>query len=320
MPGWIKEMKEGDQVEKLVLVKEMRLMDFRSKNGKYLHLVVGDATGDIEAKVWENAESLKDLCRVGQPVLIKGEVTSYRDSLQLRVMDIKSPQEEVLWEELVPSSQRAVGDMQEELNHLLLSLKNEALFSLAQAFLASPWYDIFCEAPAAQEYHHNYRGGLLEHSLGVMKLCDRIASVYDFLDRDLLLVGALLHDVGKVKELKILPSIHYSDEGRLLGHIVLGIQMADQLMEGLAIDRELRNLLLHMIASHHGDYQWQSPRRPQIAEARVLHLADLMDADVFKFEKAKVGDGGWSSYVKGLGTQVYIRPKAVNGQKEDSAS
>jgi 3'-5' exoribonuclease len=198
--------------------------------------------------------------------------------------------------------------LEKELSELLRSLKPGPLLDLAGEFVNSQYYKGYCSAPAAQIYHHNYAGGLLEHSLGTARIAIKIAELHPEVDRDLMLVGALLHDLGKVLELDMDKEISYSDEGKLLGHILLGIGMLEELMQRADTDRLVRNKLIHMIASHHGRYEWQSPKKPMFLEAQILHLADMMDAEIWKFKNAQPSaeDNRWSQYMKNIGSQVFL--------------
>lgn len=198
--------------------------------------------------------------------------------------------------------------LEKELKELIKSMESGPLAKLAEVFVSSSYFHTFCQAPAAQRYHHNYAGGLLEHSLGVARIALKIAELHPEADRDLLLMGALLHDLGKVKELQPGLEICYSDEGKLLGHIVLGIGMLNELMEKAGIEQVVRNQLTHMIASHHGRYEWHSPRKPMFLEAQILHLADMMDADIWKFKRARLSAQGsrWSPYMKNIGSEVFL--------------
>lgn len=210
--------------------------------------------------------------------------------------------------------QRATGCtiacMEQKLQHLLATISNPQLQELVRAFLQAPYYQAFCRAPAAQSYHHHQVGGLLQHSLGTARIVLKIAELYPQIDRDLLLLGAILHDVGKVKEMECGgDGITYTDEGKLLGHIVLGLQMLERLLDQTSLDQVARTKLLHLIASHHGRHEWQSPRKPQFLEAKILHLADMMDAEIWKYQSARPEAPGshWSAYMRSIGSEVYLR-------------
>lgn len=204
----------------------------------------------------------------------------------------------------------SMAAMEQQLQQLLGTISNPQLQELARVFRQAPYYQAFCLAPAAQSYHHNHRGGLLQHSLGTARIVLKIAELYPEIDRDLLLLGAILHDVGKVKEMECGgDGITYTDEGKLLGHIVLGLQMLERLMEQTTLDEVTRTKLLHLVASHHGRHEWQSPRKPQFVEAKILHLADMMDAEIWKYQSARPSAPGsdWSAYMRSIGSEVYLR-------------
>lgn len=306
---FISELKAGEQVISPFLVKERRVMEFRNKPGRYLHLMLGDRTGEIEARSWEE-ESFWNICQPGEILMIKGEVSSFRESLQMRIIAARAAREgEVELAELVITAPRGAEEMLAELSELIASMRPGLIRLTAEAVLAAPWFETFCQAPAAQSYHHNYVSGLLEHTLGLARLAVRIAPVYPQADRDLLLLGTLIHDVGKVQELQAFPAVEYTDPGRLLGHIVLGVQMIDALLSKIpGMDEETRLVVLHLIASHHGEYEWQSPKRPKLLEAYLLHVLDMLDANAYKYISATSSEPGnnWSSVPKGLRNPVYL--------------
>jgi len=214
------------------------------------------------------------------------------------ISEVKEQIDKTLW----------FSPLEKELRELLRSLKPGSLADLAGEFINSQYYKSYCYAPAAQIYHHNYAGGLLEHSLGTAKIALKIAELHSEVDRDLILLGAVLHDLGKVQELDMSKEISYSEEGKLLGHILLGIGMIEQLMQRAGTDGIVRSKLIHMIASHHGRYEWQSPKKPMFLEAQILHLADMMDAEIWKFKNAQPSaeDSRWSQYMKTIGSQVFL--------------
>lgn len=322
MKQFIGDLKEGDRVESVFLIKERKMVDFRSKPGRYLHLVLQDRSGEMEARMWEDGETYFQVCQTSKVIFVTGEVLMFRDTLQIRITNLRVPSlEEYQPEDFVNVSIRPPEDMSLELEGLIADMRPGPLREVALAFLNSSWYPAFCRAPAAQSYHHNYIGGLLEHTLGVARVALGIAGVYGGIDRDLLLLGALLHDIGKIKEMAFTPGIEYTDEGKLLGHIILGIDMANELMGGIAsVKPQVKNQILHLIASHHGEYEWQSPKRPKFLEAKILHLADLADAEVYKFNSATPSEpgGNWSPYIRGLRNQVYLgtRNHRLGGDKD----
>ncbi|MFZ5650711.1 MAG: 3'-5' exoribonuclease YhaM family protein [Bacillota bacterium] len=197
---------------------------------------------------------------------------------------------------------------------LAFSVKDQFIKRLfVDLFSDYDWTQKFCHAPAAKLYHQAYEGGLLDHSLNVAVSANFIAESYPSLDRDLLIAGAILHDSGKAEELEYgQDAIAYTDAGRLLGHIVLGILFLEKKMSKIKdFPETLRLKLLHMIASHHGQYEWQSPKRPKFLEAQVLHHIDMIDAAVDIFGKAleerKDKESSWSDYIKGINRRVFCK-------------
>jgi 3'-5' exoribonuclease len=313
MKQLIADLKKGDRVNSLFLVHEKSWLSFKNREGRYMHLLLQDRSGEIEAQIWDNAEKYRDICKTGVVMSVSGEVTGYRDKLQINVDGLrKTDPGEVDSNLFIPESFRNTEEMKIELIDLLGSIESGPLKELADEFVNSPYFKVYCFAPAAKMYHHNVVGGLLEHSLGTAQICLKIAELHSEMDRDLIILGAALHDVGKIDEMEIDGGINYTDEGKLLGHIILGIQLLEKLMENISIDNSTRNKLLHMITSHHGEYEWQSPKKPQFLEAKVLHLADMMDAEIWKFKNAQPSSEGsnWSSYMKSIGSEVYLVDRA----------
>jgi 3'-5' exoribonuclease len=305
---YVKDLKMGDRVESQFLVTGKRYLNFKRASGKYLALTLADRTGEIQAKVWDQAEAKGRGFRSGRVAHVTGEVVIFNEVLEIHVTDITETQD-YQNDDFVVIDELRISELAAELRDIVALLEPGPCQRLAELFLQSQWFAPYCHSPAAQTIHHNYPGGLLEHSLGVMKICQMVGSQRKEINTDLLVTGALLHDVGKIREMNLAPGIQYTDEGKLLGHIVLGIEMVGELIKSSGIgDQEFRNRILHMIASHHGEYEWQSPKRPKFIEARVLHLADMMDADIYKFENAVPEEEGsrWSAYLPRIGNRVFL--------------
>ncbi len=273
----------------------------------YLKLVVADAHGTVPARVWEHAEDLIAWLRPGIFIGVRGRIEDFNGERQISVEEIAPL--EVDGDDLdlfLPRSMRDPEEMERELAAFVQSIGDKALRTLLRRMLLTrgSLAREFRRAPAASRHHHAWLGGLLEHTLSVTAVCDALARHYgDALDRDLLIAAALLHDVGKTRE--ILPEVGfpYSDEGKLLGHIVIGMRLVEDAgreVDGLSSERLM--LLQHLIASHQGRFEWQSPREPRILEALILHYADDLDA---KFTQAagllRDVDAGWSAWDRGLG-------------------
>lgn len=277
----------------------------------YLRLQLSDRHGAVEARVWEDAERCAAIAREGGFVGIRGRVETYNGKRQLRVDQVApirvGPGDLELF---MPRSNRAPEEMERELQGLLASIGDRPLRSLLERILdpATETGQRFRHAPAAKHNHHAYVGGLLEHTLSVAALCDFLARHYGALvDRDLLLAGALLHDIGKVREIGIQPGFAYTDEGKLLGHILLGLQIVSDAAQQVPELPEERLLLLrHLIASHQGKYEWQSPREPRTLEALLLHHADDLDAKANQvMSLLRDVDRGWTEYDRAFSREFF---------------
>lgn len=213
----------------------------------------------------------------------------------------------------IPASRLDPNSAGERLYSIVDSLSNQHLKDLLSLILSDDEFiKELLAAPAAKRNHQATIGGLLEHSLGMAAVAEQMATVYPQIDRDLLVAGALLHDIGKVEEYRINADIDFTDEGRLLGHIVLGVRILDKYIGRLpGFPEELRVKLLHMVVSHHGQYEWQSPKRPKFLEAAVLHHLDMIDAGVDMFssavESCENPDDHWTGWDKSLGRYVFCK-------------
>lgn len=288
---FVKDLGKAEKVKIPLIIKEKHLLPFREKPGYYLSLNLGDKSGEIISKVWENGESVYERFETGEVVLVEGVTSEYQGTLQLKVFKIERLEDYNL-EEFLPSSPRDRQEMLDELLSWTDSLSNPHLRRIVEAFVKDEKFlKIFSGHPAAKRIHHSYVGGLLEHTLQVTKIVESLAEIYPRLNRDLLVAGALLHDIGKVEELKYSHLIEYTDRGRMLGHIVLGVEMVKEKISRLeGFPPELEMKLIHLIVSHHGEYEWQSPKRPKTAEALALHHADFLDAHIHQFQCVR-GEG-----------------------------
>lgn len=281
----------------------------------YLKLQLGDRHGLIEGRVWDDAERFVAWLRPGIYVGVRGYVELFNGERQLRIDEIV--QLRVGLDELelfLPRSKRDAHAMERELGALIASIDETGLRALVERVLAAGT-EIgrgFRIAPAAKRNHHAYLGGLIEHTLSVAGLCDALARHYgEEIDRDLLVAAALLHDIGKVREIGAQAGFPYTDEGKLLGHILLGLQMVADAAASLPhLDPDRLLLLQHLIASHQGRFEWQSPREPRILEGLLLHYADDLDAKAHQ-ARALIGGvaAGWTPWDRGFGRD-FLRHRA----------
>jgi 3'-5' exoribonuclease len=249
----------------------------------FLKLQLTDCYGRVEARMWDGVEAVLDLLRPGMYVGVRGRIERYQEERQLRIEEIAPLRVDL--DDLVlflPRSARGAERMDAELGAAIASVADDGLRALLHSLLGAgtDTGHAFRLAPAAKQNHHAYLGGLLEHTLSVVRVCDLLAGHYGAaIDRDLLITGALLHDLGKVREIGARAGFPYTDEGKLLGHILIGLQMVNDAAATLPSLHSSRLLLLqHLIASHQGRYEWQSPREPRTIEALLLHYADDLDA------------------------------------------
>ena len=279
---FVSSIKDRDQVDEVFLVKEK--ITAMAKNGKpYLTLRLMDKSGEVDAKVWDNVDEVGALFERNDFLAVRAKASVYLGKLQLVISDLKRvPDEQVALADFLPETPRDIEEMAAELLALLETLTNPHLKGLLNAFFADPEFmALYKMAPAAKGMHHVYLGGLMEHSLAVAKLVDAITPLYSGLNRDLLVAGALLHDVGKVREMSYVRAFDYTDEGKLIGHITIGVEMVHERIAGLPeFPRDLAMLVKHLLLSHHGQYEYGSPKRPKTLEATVLNYLDDLDSKI----------------------------------------
>jgi 3'-5' exoribonuclease len=299
---FIAEIKDRDSVNAVFLVKD-KIMAM-AKNGKpYMNLRFMDKSGEIEAKVWDNVDLLDKQFDKDDFVQVRGKASVYMNKMQVVVAEIgKVPEEQVNLADFLPESPRSNAEMRQELKDVITALSNPFLRGLMESFSGDPVFmDQYCMAPAAKGMHHVYLGGLLEHSLSLVKLVKAIVPMYSGINTDLLIVGALLHDVGKIYEMSYERAFDYTDEGKLIGHISIGVEMiSDRIREIDGFPRELGILLKHMLLSHHGQYEFGSPKRPKTVEATILNYLDDMDSKINGIQahiaKESVSTSRWTAY------------------------
>ena len=323
---WIKDIKENTKIEGNYLVKSKSIGQTRQGNS-FLTLTLGDKTGTIEARVWDRVEEISIHCKEGNIVTIAGQANTYRNQIQIQIHELtqnKSPIDPTIFQE---SSPKDIPHMLSDLKTLVNQIQNRHLRTLIDSFMADHHFVTqFKKAPAAKHFHHSYLGGLLEHTLSVSQMAVRVSEHYPELDCDLLLSGAILHDIGKIEEFTFEPTIDYSNKGRLLGHIVLGVVMVEEKLKSLKdFPSELALRLKHLILSHHGEFDFGSPKRPKFLEAFALHLIDDMDAKIHGLSRLLKDDrqeGSWTVFNNLLQRYFYKGDSSAqtNNKGEDTES
>jgi 3'-5' exoribonuclease len=272
---------EGQTFESffLVLAKQQRI----TKNNKpYLNLILGDKTGQLEARVWELGDPrIAKQFERGDIVKVRGSASKFDDRVQMKVDQLrKATAGEAQKVDMLPATTYDVAALWQQLMSFVESFTDPDLKRLLLALLNEPNLgQAYREAPAAKQLHHAWLGGLLEHVVSLLQLADRVAGHYPLVHRDLLLTGVILHDIGKVKELSWEVGFEYTLDGTLLGHIQMGSALAERTMNALpAFPPKLKTLVLHMILSHHGKLEFGSPKLPMTPEALALSFVDDLDA------------------------------------------
>lgn len=316
---FVADLKERDVVDSPFLVRD-KIMAM-AKNGKpYMTLKLMDRSGEVEGRVWDRVDEFDQLFNKDDFVCVRAKASVYLGKMQLIVQDIQLMAEEsVDLGDFLPVSQYDPQQMLDEARSLIAAMSDTYLQQLLNSFFNDPQFTrLYSKAPAAKAMHHVYLGGLLEHSLSVARLAVDVCKRYAKIDRDLLISGALLHDIGKVAELQYERSFDYSDEGKLLGHIVIGVEMVDDKIRTIdGFPRLKATLIKHLLLSHHGQYDYGSPKRPKTLEAVVLNFLDDMDSKIngvqAHIEKDQKGDSGWTGYHR-----LYDRYFFIGEQKEQS--
>lgn len=311
----VKDIAAGAEAEGVFAVTQAA--QAQSRNGPYWRLTLADASGSVEAKIWSPLSQEFTEIPVGALVWAEGRAGTYREQVQLTIEHMRLLDEAesaaVDLAALMPASPFPLDDMMDELTGLI---KEEMIHPGWRKLTQSVFRDeelraAFRVCPAAKGVHHAYAGGLLEHTLSVFRLCRRFADQYADLDRQTLLAGALFHDFGKIREFSGGIANDYTDEGRLIGHLELGVEMLAPFLAKSGLEEGLQRHLRHLILSHHGTAEFGAVRLPQTAEALALHFADNMDAKMAQCRDlfAQLPEGGWTPYQATLNRALYKGPR-----------
>jgi 3'-5' exoribonuclease len=321
---YIADLKSGTRMKEIFYISSWN--PARTKNGKdYLRLKLMDRTGEVEAVCWDmTAEELADSLEKTYAI-VTGSVSTYQDKVQVTVEYMQRCTEGMDPADFMPVGPNSSADLEFEMDELIRSIKRSELRSLVEMILGAPdTRKLFLAAPAGKAMHHAYVGGLLEHTVSVARNCDALCGFYPRIDRDLLIAGALLHDIGKTKEMGwVGPLVEYSEEGNLVGHLFIGAAMIREYAVGIkGLDELTAQLLEHIILSHHGEYLYGSPVLPKCMEAMLLHYADNIDAKMFQMNEAVAASddrneaGRFTGWIKSLERPVF-RGILSNGYQEE---
>lgn len=318
---FVRELTPGDAVDEVFALAEAR--QGQAKNGPFWSLALEDNSGRVAAKIFSPHSASCPILAPGMLVRVRGQVGVYRDETQivaesLQVLDPESP--DLVLSDFVASSRRSPEDLLADIEAMCREhLRHKPWRTLVRRVLTDPAVKArLLAAPGAVSVHHAYVGGLLEHTLSVCNLCMSFCDQYPALDREALLAAAVFHDLGKAWEYGTGLAREVTDEGRLLGHISLGLDVLAPFLAKSGLDEGLILHLKHIIVSHHGELAFGSPKRPKTAEAFALHFADNLDAKLATvaeaLDEAEAGEGGWSAYTRSLERPVY-RPARTPGRE-----
>ncbi len=329
MKKFIEDIKINEEIETyfIVLEKEKRTSQ-KNQDRKYLQILLGDKTGKIRAKIFDDVDELNKQLDVGDVILVKTRIQEYpygsgtkqiilkKDSLR------KLEKTEYNEADLIPKTKANVEDMLEIMRSEVQGFKNQFLKKLIDSFFEDKEFMLkFKRCPGAKVHHHMYLGGLVEHTFSVFKICKTLCEMYD-LDKELVLSGAILHDVGKTMDYKIDLNIEITDFGGLVGHIIGGVQLVDQKIKQIpGFPEELRLRILHIIVSHHGNGEWGSPIEPRFKESMAVHLADHLDSNLFEFInhqtiEDKNQTAKWSSFIRPLDRMLFLGQRNLEEENE----
>lgn len=312
MKQFVKDLNDKDQVQSVFAVKDKNIQT--GKNGRpYMSLSLQDISGTIDARIWDNVEAISRKFSGGDFVQVKGQIQLFQNRKQLIVHSIdKAEAGSFQVSDLMKASSRLSEEMFEELLQIVKTIKNDHIRELVLNIIQDrEIHEKLLRCPAAKTIHHAYIGGLLEHVLSICGLMNFISGHYPVLDRDLLIFGAIFHDLGKVWELDVQGGIHYTDEGRLVGHLVLASEVIEKnASKILGFPVELKNILKHIVLSHHGRLDYGSPKRPKLLEAYVVAAIDDFDSKMnnlenYMREEKKSGEK-WSRYNSSFDRYFYL--------------
>ncbi len=282
---FIEAIKENDQITDHYLCSSKQVLKTRA--GKtYYSVRLQDKTGTIDAKIWDLNDGIGHF-ETGDYVKIDGVVVTFQGGLQLNIRRVRiSKEDEYDPKDYVPTSKYDVDDMYKEFVSYINKVEDKYVNQLLKEFFVidKELAKRFKEHGAAKTVHHNFFGGLLEHTLGMLRICDFLANQYPQVNRDILFAGAFLHDIGKIEELSELPIIEYTDAGQLLGHITIAVEWINEKAKKIpGFPKDLLNIIKHCVLAHHGELEYGSPKKPAILEAILLHYADNIDAKIMTF-------------------------------------
>jgi 3'-5' exoribonuclease len=312
---FVNELTDGEAIDQVFLASEKQLRTNRNGN-LYIQVRLSDKTGSVTAMLWNANQKQFDGFENGEYIHVAGAAQVYNGGMQILAKKLSKNDREIDEADFVTLSTSEVEGLVARVAEMLRGMSNVHLRNLAECFLVDEKFmEGLRSAPAGVKNHHAYHGGLLEHVVSLMEICHLVAPKYPNLDADILIIGAFLHDVGKIRELTYHPDLGYSTQGQLIGHLVQGVSMLDEMIRetekqsGESFPESLANHLRHMIVSHHGQYEFGSPKLPMTLEAITLHYLDSLDARIHSVTQLIAEDPNkdspWTVYHPSIGRKIY---------------
>ncbi len=319
----------GDRVDHFFIINKSEIKKTRN-NDDYLAIEFADKISSINANLWKDKkefETFRTLCSegslTGKIVNVRGEIREYNNNLIISIDSIRFAKERdgLTIKDFTKTSERDIDEMKDEFRRWISSIKNYYLNNLLQNVFGEKTLNKFSEHPAGKIIHHSYIGGLIEHTLEIISLCDMMCKFHKEINRDLLIAGAMLHDIGKIYEISSEPGFDYTTEGKLLGHIVIAAMMVEREINKIKnFPNDLRTNLIHLILSHQGKLEQASPVLPKTIEAITLYHADELSAKTnaykLSLEKELKSPSGWTKYIHLAGTELYYHNSQPEIEKE----
>ena len=317
---------KNDRIDHFLLIKKIELRSTKS-GSDFLSTELGDKSASMNANIWEGFSDLTARGKVGSVVKVSGTIEEYQGSLQIRVSSIRlaNEKDKVRPQDFLPVSKRNLEEMRKEFSQKLKSISNKHLKKLLLEIFNEERFELFATAPAGKAWHHAYIHGLLEHTLEIIKICELMCEFHPELNRDLLIAGAMLHDIGKIEELSFESAFEYTDKGKLVGHIVIASNLVrDEIKKIPGFPTELENNLIHLILSHQGKLEHASPVIPKTAEAIALYQADELSAKVNAYkttiEAELRPDSNWTKFIHLAETDLYKFNFRENSEEDTKKS
>lgn len=307
----LSELVKGDTVDHYLLISRMEVRNTKTRKD-FLSLELSDQSISLSANVWENFDEISKNGNAGSVVFVKGIIEEWQGVPQIRVSSIRLANEtdNVKPEDFLPKSRRDLDEMINEFKDRILRIENYFLKNLLEKVFNEERFEKFSRSPAGKSWHHGYIHGLLEHTLEIIRICDLMSDIHPEINRDLLISGAMMHDLGKITELRFDTNFEYTDEGKLLGHIVIATIIINSEIEKIPeFPSDLRQNLLHLILSHQGKLEYASPVVPKTLEAIALYQADELSAKTNAYKNAissqASGDNKWTKFITLAQTDLY---------------